>query len=50
MKIGDIVLTPDGPGKVVAFENFRTPRVGVKLKKNKYWFTVAYYFKEEICN
>ena len=50
MKIGTRVTTPDGPGSIVAIEQFtKTTRYGVRLDSNPFAsIPVPYYFQSEI--
>jgi len=45
MKIGDRVITVDGPGFIVAIEDFKTKRYGVNLDG---LMNTLYYFAKEI--
>jgi hypothetical protein len=45
MKIGDRVITVDGPGFIVAIEDFKMKRYGVKLDG---FTNELYYFEKEI--
>ena len=49
MKIGEEVRTPNGFGKIVDIEEFRTTkRYGIKLNMNTLSIPIAYYFENEI--
>ena len=45
MTIGDRVITVDGPGFIVAIEDFKMKRYGVKLDG---FMNELYYFEKEI--
>lgn len=48
MKIGDRVMTPDGPGEIEAIEHPGHTRYGVRLDVPRYSYSPAYYFAFEV--